>query len=287
VLSELSKAAAKSILQQKGDLIFPSATDADLEPGSAFNVVNKILAEITGAPEIVGNKIKDAVEARLKAIADTSFRNLEGLPTQFVDLEKAKLQVSEIVEYYWTAVEHLNSVEYRGDRDQVEKLSSARKVTRDFKQVNLASSDKENSWGDYVPKSSLDGQRESVILDGAYDEFKSDLGLRIRLGVKKGERLCGIGLLKRHGRVEKRADISENDYQDRFFSTSHVASLPFLERLKKRNACEETHFYKESISRLLEEIDDKDLYKIVGRVPKNLEHEVFGGSPQAIFTNRS
>jgi CRISPR-associated protein Cmr2 len=274
LLSELSKAAAKSIVEQNGELIFPKITkDTDLEESSDFNVVNKILAEILEHPEIVGKKVKEAIDKRLKAITNKAFTGFGNLPKQIIDLDKAQLQVSDVVEFFWTAVKHSDSNKYKLDRDKVEKIFSARKATRNFNQVNLSNSGKENNWGDNVPKSSLDGQRESVILEKAYDEFKkSKSNLRVRLGVKEGERLCGVGLLKRHGKVEKK----DENYQDCFFSTSHVASLPFLERLEKQEAYEPTRIYKENISGLLNEIANDDLYKIVGRVPKNLKHKVFG-----------
>ncbi len=278
LLSELSKAAAKSIVEQNGELIFPKITkDNDLEESSDFNVVNKILAEISEHPEIVGKKVKEGIDERLTAITNKAFKGFGNLPKQIIDLDKAQLQVSDVVEFFWTAVKHSDSDKYKLDRDKVEKIFSARKATRNFNQVNLNNSGKENNWGDNVPKSSLDGQRESVILEKAYDEFKkSKSKLRVRLGVKEGERLCGVGLLKRHGKVEKKTEKSEEDFQDRFFSTSHVASLPLLERLKKQKSYESTKIYKENISGLLNEIAHEDLYKIVGRVPKNLKHEVFG-----------
>jgi CRISPR-associated protein Cmr2 len=273
LLSELSKAAAKSIVEQKGELIFPQTSkDTDLEESSDFNVVNKILAEVSDSPEIVGKKVKEAIDERLKTITDKAFNNLRTLPKQIIDLDKAQLQVTDVVEFFWTAVKHSDSDKYKLDRDKVEKIFSARKATRNFHQVNLNNSGKKNNWGDNVPKSSLDGQRESVILEKAYDEFKMKGNLRVRLGVKEGERLCGVGLLKRHGKVEKK----DENYQDCFFSTSHVASLPLLERLRKQENYEETTKYKGKISGLLNQIANDDLYKIVGRVPKNLRHEVFG-----------
>ena len=274
LLSELSKAAAKSIVEQKGELIFPQITkNNDLEESSDFNVVNKILAEISENPENVGKKVKEAIDIRLRTITDKAFKNVGNLPKQIIDLDKARLQISDVVEFFWTAVEHSDIQKYKLDRDKIEKIFSARKATRNFNQVNFSNSSSINNWGDNVPKSSLDGQRESVILEKAYDEFKkSKNNLRVRLGVKEGERLCGVGLLKRHGNVEKK----DENYQNCFFSTSHVASLPLLERLKKQESYQSTETYKKNISGLLNEIANDDLYKIVGRVPKNLNHEVFG-----------
>jgi CRISPR-associated protein Cmr2 len=58
LLSELSKAAAKRIVDDKGILIFPAPDlqimpDA-LNPGNELNVANKILAVIEGEPDELG-----------------------------------------------------------------------------------------------------------------------------------------------------------------------------------------------------------------------------------------
>lgn len=256
LLSELSKAAAKSIVEQGGELIFPHAQNNDLKPDSPFNVVNKILAEIKGNPSVVGENVEKAIQQRLGEIRDKAFKNLRNLPNQFFLIDKANLQVSDLVEYFWTATE-LNPEKYKEDRDKVEKLFSARKSTRDFKPVT--------SWSGFVPKSSLDGQRESCIHEEAYkDPNKEQLR---QFNVREGERLCGVGLLKRHGN-------RGND--DGFFSTSHVASLPLLERLKKQNESQAVDDYIREISNLTNQIEEKQLLKILGHVPENLTHEVFG-----------
>ncbi len=275
LLSELSKAAAKSIVEQNGELIFPQINKVDdLKESSDFNVVNKILAEVSEHPEIIGRKVKDAIDARLKVILNEAFKKV--LNKKYFLEDTAKTQVADLVEFFWTAVKRTNN--YEGDRNDVEKLFSARKATRNFDQVHLNNelnnadeNRKKTSWGNYVPKSSLDGQRESVLTEELYKEVQdgkiSKERLRVDYGVKEGERLCGVGLLKRHG--NRTGDGS-------FFSTSHVASLPILERLKKQKNYDETTRYKETISGLLSEIANDELYKIVGRVPKNLKHEVFG-----------
>ncbi len=256
LLSELSKAAANSIREQGGVLIFPRIENSEcLKKNSEFNVVNKILAEIEANPKDVGDKVETAIHLRLDEIRDKAFRNL---PNQFFEVKKANLQVSDLIEFFWAAVE-LNG-DYKKSRDKVEKLFSARKSTRDFANV---------TWGAAIPKSSLDGQRESCINENAYGKLSKEK-LRVQFGVKEGERLCGVGLLKRNGNREG---------DDSFFSTSHVASLPLLERLKNQNQTKATEDYKKEISRLLKEtgeIGDKDLHKIIGMVPENLRHEVFG-----------
>lgn len=260
LLSELSKAAAKSIGER--NLIFPNASESDLKPNSPFNVVNKILAEIKEKPEAVGKKVKDAIDARLEIIRNEAYKKVSH---KYFLKDIAEKQVDDLVEYFWTAIERTD--DYVKDRDRVEKLFSARKATRNFNPV---------TWGDNVPKSSLDGQRESVIHEDAYGQANQILQketdkqgrpkltkeqLRTRFGVKEGERLCGVGLLKRHG----------NRFgDDSFFSTSHVASLPLLERLTDKDAVERY------INRLKEiGMKESDFNKVP--LPKGVkEHQAFG-----------
>lgn len=254
LLSELSKAAAKAVGKEK--LIFPRITnDTDLEPYSDFNVVNKILAEVTEHPEIVGKKVEADIKQRLQEIQQGAFEKVA-----YPHFKKpiAEAQVANLVEVMWTAVEHERPEDYAKDRAKVERLLSARKATRDFTKI---------TWGNNVPKSSLDGQRESVLEEKLYDDVASGKitkeRLRVNYGVKEGERLCGVGLLKRHG--NRSGDGS-------FFSTSHVASLPLLSQLKNEDAVTD---YINEISALLTEIEETELYKILGKVPKGLEHPVF------------
>ncbi|MCI0392592.1 MAG: type III-B CRISPR-associated protein Cas10/Cmr2 [Acidobacteria bacterium] len=224
LLSELSKAVARSIVEQPGcnldSLIFPRITNAkDLEPNSDFNVVNKLLAVIgTGDPASFGKQIKDAVDDRLRTIRNQAWRRFNNDP-QYFQRETAELQVDDLIEFFWAVVPLDDPKNYKAARDRVEALLAARKTTRNFAAVG---------WGQPgVPKSSLDGQRESVIHENAYEAVRqgrmTEEELRRKFQVRPGERLCGVGLLKRLGR---RYD------DDSFFSTSHVAALPLLERLK-------------------------------------------------------
>ena len=96
-----------------------------------------------------------------------------------------------------------------------------RKNSRNFGQV---------TWGDMRPKSSLDGQRESVIPEDRYPadddgdatkQKKADtLYRQYRAG--RAERLSGVDLLKRHGNKEE---------ANKTPSTSHIAARPFIVRL--------------------------------------------------------
>lgn len=223
LLSELSKAAAKEIAADDvSRLIFPSPDrPEDLAPGSYFGIANKIVAVINEKPEEVGERARRAVLERLLEITERAFGRLKG----DIDNESALAQVTDLPEVVWAAVELPDGREdgYARARSAAEAMLAARKTTRDFRPA---------AWGKDVPKSSLDGQRESVIPEPAYRKLGAE-ELRRRYGVREGERLCGVGLLKRHG---------SRGEGDRFFSTSHVASLPLLESLGSGHAAEVKEF---------------------------------------------
>lgn len=218
LLSELSKAAANQIIiihNDRGRLIFPSTDDSnDMIPDSQFNVVNKILA-IVDDPKATGEAVQEAVQRRLSDISDQTLSRIKAKDSEAYFLEDiARKQVKDMIEFFWSAYPLENQNAYPEAREKAETLLSARKSTRNF-----TSSDE---WASNAPKSALDGQRESVIRDDAFDKLSAKQ-LRQRYGVRPGERLCGVGVLKRNGN-------RGND--DSFFSTSHVAALPLIERLK-------------------------------------------------------
>lgn len=228
LLSELSKAAALTIAEGHGirSLIFPAPDEkSDLAPESEFDVANKILAFVDLPPEDIGafnRNLREAVQGRLDAISAEAFSHVRGdflRPT-------AEAQVKDLIEYFWAAVPLTDDAVYPATRTRLEALMATRKVTRDFASTE--------QWKGAVPKSSLDGQRESVIPETAYppraakpDERRVHLRrLRQDYGVRNGERLCGVGLLKRHG---------QRGREERFFSTSHVAALPLMNRLTEKD----------------------------------------------------
>jgi CRISPR-associated protein Cmr2 len=217
LLSELAKAAAQEIVRQNGNapscLIFPAPHAGGLQ-AEEFNVANKVLAKVTKAPAALGKAVRDAVRRRLNEITNTAFQ--EGKIGGEFDRTVAWRQVEDFPEVFWAACP-LNGG-YEKTRALVEALLNARKRTRNFPPV---------TWGSNRPKCSLDGCRESVIPERAYRQStKKENELHTKYGVRPGERLCGVCLLKRHGRRGK---------EERFFSTSHVAALPLLERLTEKH----------------------------------------------------
>ena len=232
MLSELSKAAALEIVRQNGNdiecLIFPAPSNFQELQSEDFNVANKVVAMLKESPEELGKSVRDAILDRLHAIRNEAYKKVKGR----FDRTTAEEQVNDVLEFFWAACS-VNG-EYGHAREVAECLLAARKATRDFTAV---------TWGSSIFKSSLDGQRESVIPEPVYDQIRDGQMTKERLrrdyGVRVGERLCGVGLLKRHGK--------RGSGDDRFFSTSHVAALPLLKRLTDETA---TKKYIESLKQL-------------------------------------
>jgi CRISPR-associated protein Cmr2 len=180
LLSEISKAAARVIVKASGEdsLIFPSpGENALLDPDSDLNVANVILAKVEN-PEAVFEVAREAAKARWSEFADEALgkaqRELD------INTELWESQVEDAIECYgaWTPLEG----NYRQARRQVMRLLAARKQCRDFRP---------NEGLQGVPKSSLDGLRESVI------KGKPSRKTLLSLGIKDSEKLCAIGLTKR------------------------------------------------------------------------------------------
>ncbi len=244
LLSELSKAAAKEI--GKDRLIFPSVDDdGALAPDSVFNVVNKILAKVDDDPQRLGESVKAAVHRRLNEIRDEAFR---GLLAGSCNLDKAKTQIDDLPEIYWAAVP-LNG-DYTKARRRVEALLAARKNTRDFQSSK--------GWAGNEYKSSLDGLRESIILDATRLET---------VGIKPTEKLCGIGLLKRLG---------ERTGQAAFASTSHIAAFPLIDSLQREN-----RRWIEEYFRILR--DDLKIHQSAWHKPAHPSSDIFEYDGHLIF----
>lgn len=190
MLSELAKAAAKALKDGGHMLIFP-APESDLNPGSRTNVANKVIAIINSSPKSVSKQVWDAIDARWKTLAEESFN---AVPVGF-DRAEAQKQLDDLVEFYWAAVPYdaeKGEDAYKEARSRAEALFNARKNTRNFAQVR---------GKDGLPKSSLDGFRESVLLDGGNIES-----------------LSGVDLLKRYGK---------RSHREQFLSTTDMAAKPF------------------------------------------------------------
>jgi len=223
LLSELSKCVAATIRQKEGELIFPAVGKAEageLAPRSALTVVNRVVALVDGEPDAVGAAVNAELERLLREQWEDVLEN-EIRGKLFTEAD-ALAQVLDLVECTWAAYPCATDADYAAARDKVDELLAARKNSRNFAQV---------TWGDMRPKSSLDGQRESVIPEDRYpaddddDDARKEKASKLYQQYRAGraERLSGVDLLKRHGNKED---------ADKTPSTSHIAARPFIARLE-------------------------------------------------------
>lgn len=228
MLSDLARTVATTIAGAGGNtLVFPAALGND-----KVAVANKILAVLGegGDPGTIAESGRAALQTRIEKLADRAFRDLSpagGDPGFRRDLAHA--QLDDLMEYVWVAVP-MESGGYPAARDRAEALLASRKNTCTWGAVTTGVAG--------LPKSSLDGLRESVLTD--HLKKLSPERRRVRYGVKGSEQLCGVGLLKRLGCelfLESAADDGELFHDGQrpvFHSTSHMAAGPLLTRITRR-----------------------------------------------------
>jgi CRISPR-associated protein Cmr2 len=187
LLSEISKAAARAVNDVVqaggGELIFPAAGDpADLSPDSPLNVANVILAELRGPdPAKVARAAREAANAHWRRkFADPVFHDNRSV----IRADIWAGQVDDVIEFYsaWVPL----GDNYRDARRRLRRLLTGRKNCRDFLPAKGRAG---------VPKSSLDGLRESVLKDPESEPWPAHVRRRLRL--KEGEQLDVLGLVKR------------------------------------------------------------------------------------------
>jgi CRISPR-associated protein Cmr2 len=269
-LSELSKAAAHEIVNNRpgNSLIFPAPPMEQLQEllkeDSEFNVANKIVALVDDLPADLDEKVYRAIEGRLNKVRDQVFNSI----TDF-DRPVAEKQVADLIEYFWVALPFENA-DYAKVRRNLEALLAARKNTRDFKPVD---------WGSGAPKSTLDGQLESVIPPDLYrrrglsTEEQQENVKKLYDNYKAGpaEQLSGVDLLKRRGNAGEKAH---------FPSTSHIACLPYLVRLSKlKDSAEALILLDEYVAKIKEIASRKNLTVIIDTISRqnaDWEHTILG-----------
>lgn len=172
LLSEISRAVAAASARH-GQLIFPASADAP-------NVANVILLEIFSGekPAVVAHAAKEAAQQQWRSFADPVFTEYR----RIIGADIWDDQVEDVLEFYAAWVEFTGS--YPEARARVMRLLAGRKNCRDF----LPAKGRPG-----VPKSSLDGLRESVLKDKESWPEK----YRARLRVRPGEQLDVVALVKR------------------------------------------------------------------------------------------
>lgn len=235
LLSDLSKAAALGVAIRIGQqhLVFPSPEThlhETVEGKDETSVANKIVVLVPDGvdPNVVAEAAEKNMRERLASRAQAVFEAIEDGQKAFgqkrsLQREMAEQQIEDLIEFLWVAAP-IKEDGYGAARERAESLVAQRKRTMLWGRV---------PWSPLpgVPKSSLDGQRESVIREDLFvfvkDKPEYEGRLRRVYGVKKNERLCGVGLLKRLGKRKK----GDKDHQ--FLSTPHLATGPLLQRMEK------------------------------------------------------
>ena len=197
LLSELGRAAARALIDGRAKLVFPSlaAGDAQLAPCFAplrndntppQNIANKLLAEVPEGvdPQLLAQAARKAVISFWHdQVAAPVKTKCSGLLAQNIDAVWNE-QISSFLEF---SASWLPLGEYAATRRQLEQAIAGRKLLRDF-----------NPWlqgRGNVPKSSLDGARESVL----QPPKQRDRTLVRRYRIAEGEQLDAVGLVKRAG----------------------------------------------------------------------------------------
>lgn len=236
LLSELARSLARELQTQGAVLVFPGSK---IEAVDKVSVANKVVAKLPGhlKPRTAVKTARAAMDGwlgRLRACAFDAFaervRRMQHQGESIFLRGIAEKQVADLIELQWVAVPITS--DYSDAHEKAERLLAWRKNTRDFGSVPWEAAG--------VPKSSIDGQRESVIRDEFFKRVPNEtqLGARFRLG--KNERLCGVGILKRFGTEilsepetdEERALLDSVTVRPIFHSNSHVAAGPLLARIE-------------------------------------------------------
>ncbi len=179
LLSILSHEAATTLTEAAGlELIFP-APGADAE-----NIANVILASVPPEhnPKDLARDARFAVCQRWRTLADSE----KDRGSDWIRDEIWNAQVDDVVEVYaaWLPLEK----DYRRTRARLMRLLAGRKALRDFPAATGFAG---------VPKSSLDGARESVIADRPRSTMP--IALKRGLRLSDGEHLDVVGWTKRMG----------------------------------------------------------------------------------------
>jgi CRISPR-associated protein Cmr2 len=234
LLSEISKAVARSVRMDGGELIFPSPNgDDELEPDTVLNVANIIVARLEGGdPRAVAQNAKCAAQARWRKFADDVFNDPN--VRQAIRANIWNEQVDDVVEYYaaWVPLEEKD---YKNARERVMRLLVARKNCRDFRPAIGHAG---------VPKSSLDGLRESVLTE---DRGRWGEQTKRALRVRDGEQLDVVG-------VVKRAAAGHRPYP----SVSRIAADPWLRGLELAD--------RQALGSACERLPDDVLHRLRGKL---------------------
>lgn len=188
LLSELAKAVAKDLHQNGAELIFPFVANSnDLQPDSKFSVGNKIQVVIKTETQEqmleIANRAKKAAQTRFSKIAQKCLAEVKHDLRSDIWAKQENDYVE--VQYAWACVQN---DDYLAASNTAAQLLAARKATRDFQPSALTACEQPYFA---LPKSSLDGARETVLPEKVAEK------LRRQLHLSDSEQLDCLGVVKR------------------------------------------------------------------------------------------
>ncbi len=264
LLSGAAHAVAEVLEQNDVDLIFPSTQSTTLQKLAQAGIPNVIMGTIEGKdPAQLAMEAQNAAQDYFQDTLKAVFKRAAGL---LQNEEAAQKQVADLLEFYWIAVPYEGEEDYAQARQTATRFMAARKNTRDFAPVN---------WAGPVQKSSLDGVLESItdlrwkykkLSDIPGEVQKNHEKAKLKKGIRPGEELSGVDLLKRLYPAEN------------FASTSHMAALPFLMGLTSDELTELKQTLDE-IAKLVEteDVEQWNIKPIFDRIGKRDPRLLFPG----------
>lgn len=232
LLSELAKACAKSLNDlgdTKAQLIFPHVdknNQADLEENSDFSVGNKVQVVLTvDSVDELKNIIDNAKESVKKRFIKEASNALSRLPKDKHYLRETiwNSQLDDYLEIQTAWARFGDDNSYHDAAQNAGRVLASRKATRDFSLTcaiseknfitSLVQLDNARKTTDknhnvikqpyqdlfMLPKSSLDGMRETVLKESGLQKNS----LQRKLSLSKSEQLDTVGVIKRLGFEEK------------------------------------------------------------------------------------
>lgn len=214
MLSELARAAGAALLENKANLIYPVPRRiSDPAPDETGNLSNILLAQVEtddeDAVRALAEEAKKAARKKLADMADTAWKdwNQGGVQLREAIWDRQIIDALEI-HVAWARVE---GDDYETAYKHLKKTLSARKNTRDFGPMFPPGSNVATTG---IPKSSLDGLRESVL-----PETRDKL--HRKFGLSPNEQLDALGCIKRHCGLK-----------DSFTPLPRLAAHGWLQKLK-------------------------------------------------------
>jgi len=235
LLSETAKAIAK-FLQDKGvRLVFPGSAEA--------GAPNRIVCMCESDPGALAEEARQAAQQHLRERAEAAleYARQKGL-YDVVDGPRLLEQVADFLAFYCAWAPMGQGQDYAQARAGADAALAARKGLRDFTQP---------PWARGLPKSSLDGGRETIIRPEATDEKL------LRLGIRRAEQLDGVSFVKRV------LDMGEA----RFPSVVRIAADPFWRSLSEEQ--------RDRVCQILSGSDDPELFQTL----KGAAEELYGDFP--------